>query len=457
MIAAGSVALWGAFVLAALAAVLATLAGAMRRPALATRASWALLASAVLTAGALGVLLRLLLQSEFAVRYVATFTAFNLPELYKLGAIGAGPAGVILLWGTGLAVAAAGAARYAEREESRRGPMIVLALSVSVLFALALAVIQQNPFATLDPAPIDGLGLDPDLQRPSILLATPLVLLGLGVATVAALVAAMAALHRPLSARMTAMLRQLASAAALLLLPGVLLGIRAASQVGDGGFRLWDQLHLGAAVVLLAALLVPVIAPAATRRELDAFALRVSATGAVVALLSLALLPLHTTADLALRDGQSTTLRDRFGREWSFVSQGTSRFERPPNQYVLALSVAPRVGGRRLPLLTAEQREYVDGRGESRYEPMRVTGTAVGVLADAQLVLREIGPGGALVRITIWPLRSLLAVGGSILWIGALLAFVASFRAVRDAAVIEAQARDDAAEAAVARWRATSA
>lgn len=450
----GLAALWGAFLFAVVAATLATLAGALRRPTYVAGASLSLVGAAVCTMIALAVLARLLVASEFAVRYVATFTSFSLPDPYKLGAIAAGPAGILLLWSTGLAVAAALAARGASREDTRRAPMLVLALSVIVLFALALCTIQQNPFALVDPAPIDGLGLDPVLQRPAILLATPLVLIGLGVATAAALLGAMAAMHRPLSQRVIALLRELSAGAILLLVPGVLLGIRATSQVGDGSFRFWDQLHLGAGIVLVAALAVSWLVRSPHDGELAAFGRRVSATGLVVALLAAAMVPLRTTADVPLRDGQSTTLKDRFGRSWTFASQGMSRFERPPNQYVLALSVAPRVGGQRLPLITAEQREYVDGRGESRYEPVMVTGTRPGVLVDAQLALLEIGPGGAMVRITLWPLRSALSVGGAIVWVGTVLLLVAAGGAARAAERTEAEARDAEAEAAVERWKA---
>jgi cytochrome c biogenesis factor len=448
----GAIALWSAFLLAAVAAVLSTLAGASRRPAYVRGAVWALAGAAVGATIALGALCRVLVASEFAVRYVATFTSFGLPDAFKLGAIAAGPAGVLLLWTSALALAAAHAGSSAAREDLRRAPMLVLALSVVVLFALSLSAIQLPPFALVDPAPIDGLGLDPALQRPAILLATPLVLLGLGIATVAALYGAMAALHRPFSERSIGLLRRLAAVSILLLVPGVLLGIRATSQAGDGSFRFWDQLHLGAAVVLVVALAVSWAAGSAHDGEFAAFARRVVATGIGVITLGATALALRTSADVPLRDGQTTELADRFGRRWSFASQGTSRFERPPNQYVLAIAVAPRVGGQRLPLLTAEQREYVDGRGESRWEPVMVTGLSSGLLVDAQLALLEIGPGGAMVRLTLWPLRSALSAGGAIVWIGALLLLVASLGAARQADVAEQAARDAEAEAAIARW-----
>ena len=155
--------------------------------------------------------------------------------------------------------------------------------------------------------------------------------------------------------------------------------------------------------------------------ELAGVARRLIGVGLAVMMVGVLCLGLRTTAELPLRDGQRGALRDRFGRTWSFASQGTSRFERPPNQYVLAFSVAPQLSGKRLPLLTAEQREYVDGRGESRGEPMMVAGYASGLLVDAQLALLDVGPGGAVVRLTLWPLRSALNVGGAILWMGALL------------------------------------
>ena len=452
----GQFVLWGAFACAAVAATLATLAGALRRPAYAAGASWALAAAAVLTTAALAVLARVLVASEFSVRYVATFTAFSLPDALKLGAISSGPPGVLLLWSTGLAMAAAWGARRALGEDGRRGPMLVLSLAVAVLFALTLCVLQHNPFALIDPAPIDGLGMEPELQRVSIVLANPLILIGLGLATAAALVGALAALNRPFSMRMTALVRQLAVATELVLLPAVLLGIRAASQIGNGTFRLWDQLHLGAVVVLVTAFVVSWMTAMPHEEGINGFARRVSLTGVAVIAVALSGIPLRTTADVPLVDGQSTSLTDRFGRLWTFASQGTSRFERPPNQYVLAVAVAPRVGGRRLPLITAEQREYVDGRGESRYEPVRITGVSAGVLVDAQLALLEIGPGGAMVRITLWPLRTLLAVGAAILWIGALLRLAAAIGAAQAADRAQAEAQGAAAEAAVERWKAAA-
>ncbi|MCX5763691.1 MAG: hypothetical protein NTU67_03550 [Gemmatimonadetes bacterium] len=453
----GQFALWGAFVFAAVAATMATLSGALRRPTYTTGAAWALAGAAVLTSAALGVLARVLIASDFAIRYVATFTAFSLPDAFKLGAIASGPPGVLLLWSTGLAIAAACAAHHGVREDARRGAMLVLALAVVVLFALTLCAIDHNPFIRVDPAPIDGLGMDPELQRGSILLATPLLLIGLGIATAAAVVGALTALSRPFSARIRGLLRQLAAATELTLVPGVLLGVRAASQVGTGGFRLWDQLHVGAVVVLVTAFVVSWVATPAYDAGLGGFARRVSIVGIAVTAIGIACFPLRTSADLLLRDGQSTTLTDWFGREWRFVSQGTSRFERPPNQFVLALSLAPTVGGRRVPLMTAEQREYVDGRGESRDEPVRSTGLSSGTFVDAQLALLDIGPGGAMVRITLWPLRALLAVGACVVWLGSLLRLVAALAATRDAtrdaARAESEARSAAAEAEVNRWK----
>ena len=448
----GQCALWGAFLCAGVAAMLATLAGAMRRSAWLAGVSWALNGAAVLSAVALGVLARLLLASDFSVRYVATFTAFSLPDAFKLGAIASGPPGVLLLWSTGLTAAAGIVARRALQEERRRGAMLLLSLAVTVLFALLLCVVQYNPFTSIDPAPIDGLGMEPELQRASILLANPLILFGLGIATTTALVGALTALDRLYAARLTVLVRQLVALTELVLVPAILLGLRAASQVGVGGFRLWDQLHFGAVIVLVVALVTSWATTPRVEGGLGAFARRVSVTGALVALLGLMLVPLRTQREVGLRDGQSTTMTDRFGRVWTFTSQGTSRFERPPNQYVLALSLAPRVGSRRLPLITAEQREYLDGRGDSRYEPMMTTGRATGVLVDAQLALLDIGPAGATMKITLWPLRVLLEIGASMLWIGALLRLAVAVADTRDVDRAEEQRRDAAAEAVIARW-----
>lgn len=120
----------------------------------------------------------LLLKSDFAVIYVAEHTSRALPFPYKISALWAGSAGSLLLWLWFQAVFLVMVyckSEFKHRSFSANARMI--ANLVSVFFLIILNK-DKNPFELSTIAPVDGMGLNPLLQHPAMVLHPPILFVG---------------------------------------------------------------------------------------------------------------------------------------------------------------------------------------------------------------------------------------------------------------------------------------
>ena len=247
----------GALILALLLAVYA--AGAAlwaatgrdrRLLASARHALWGILAL-VLVADA--VFLRALFAHDFSFTVIADTSSRALPTVYLITAWWGSQAGSLLLWSTILAVFSLLGLRSTRGALGELQPWMTMVLALIAAFFLVLLVVPASPFAT-QPAPADGLGLNPSLQNPYMALHPPSLYLGyVGLAIPFALAMA-AMLAGRTDARWVVASRRWTLAAWGFLGIGMLLGAHwAYTEVGWGGFWAWDPVENAALMPWLVA------------------------------------------------------------------------------------------------------------------------------------------------------------------------------------------------------------
>jgi cytochrome c-type biogenesis protein CcmF len=110
-----------------------------------------------------------------------------------------------------------------------------------------------SPFATLDPAPVDGVGLNPLLQHPSMMIHPPMLYSGYVAFTIPFAFAIGALVTRRLDAEWIRATRRFALIAWALLGFGLLLGARwSYTELGWGGYWAWDPVENAALMPWLA-------------------------------------------------------------------------------------------------------------------------------------------------------------------------------------------------------------
>ena len=129
--------------------------------------------------------------------------------------------------------------------------------------------------------------------------------------------------------------------------------------------------------------------------------------------------------EVTLVPGQAGELRDGFGGVWRLTSQGVSQYNEL-NRSVIAGAVDVARGDRSVGILTSEQRQYVNSRGEPTAERW-IEAAALGtVTQDVQLAVVEFGEGESVrARIAFNPLVVWVWIGGLVMLAGgAMLLFV---------------------------------
>lgn len=120
----------------------------------------------------------LLVQGNFAVKYVAENTARALPLVYKLTALWAGAAGSLLLWlwlQTGFVALAFSAS---DADTGRFCAIARAAANFVAAFFFLVLIFDKDPFGLSATTPPDGAGLNPLLQHPAMVLHPPALFLG---------------------------------------------------------------------------------------------------------------------------------------------------------------------------------------------------------------------------------------------------------------------------------------
>jgi cytochrome c-type biogenesis protein CcmF len=240
----GQLALWLALLLAAWGMVVGFLGGRRGDPALiqsARRTTFAL--AGLMTVAAIGLLVALL-KNDFNVEYVASYSSRNLPTAYKVSAFYGGQAGSLLFWSLVLSMFAAAAQWLTPRRYAYLMPYVAAVTSAVMLFFVATTLFAANPFHRLDFTPMDGRGLNPQLQNPGMVVHPPMLYLGYISITIPFAFAVAALLSRRLDVGWLHAIRKWTLLSWVFLSTGITLGMWwAYVELGWGGYWAWDPVE----------------------------------------------------------------------------------------------------------------------------------------------------------------------------------------------------------------------
>jgi cytochrome c-type biogenesis protein CcmF len=185
-------------------------------------------------------------SDDFSLSIVQQHSSIETPSFYKLAAMWSSQEGSLLLWAWVLSIAAS-LALYATRGKLREIVPYATAVmgGVGAFFTgLMLFAGGVNPFATLSPVPVDGVGLNPLLQHPSMMIHPPMLYSGYVAFTIPFAFAIGALATRRLDASWIRATRRFALIAWALLGFGLLLGARwSYTELGWGGYWAWDPVE----------------------------------------------------------------------------------------------------------------------------------------------------------------------------------------------------------------------
>jgi cytochrome c-type biogenesis protein CcmF len=183
---------------------------------------------------------------DFSFNIVQQHSSIETPTFYKLAAMWSSQEGSLLLWAWVLSIVSS-ASLYATRNKLRE----IVPWATAVMMAVAafftglmLFAPDVNPFASLSPAPADGIGLNPLLQHPSMMIHPPMLYSGYVSLTVPFAFAIGALISRRLDAEWIRSTRRFALIAWAFLGFGLLLGARwSYTELGWGGYWAWDPVE----------------------------------------------------------------------------------------------------------------------------------------------------------------------------------------------------------------------
>src|SRR5689334_34657 len=185
-------------------------------------------------------------RNDFSFNIVQQHSSIETPSFYKMAAMWSSQEGSLLLWAWVLSIAAA-VSLYATRNKLRDLVPWATAVMMGVAaFFTGLMLFAPNvdPFATLSPAPADGVGLNPLLQHPSMMIHPPMLYSGYVAFTVPFAFAIGALVTRRLDAEWIRATRRFALIAWAFLGFGLLLGARwSYTELGWGGYWAWDPVE----------------------------------------------------------------------------------------------------------------------------------------------------------------------------------------------------------------------
>jgi cytochrome c-type biogenesis protein CcmF len=247
----GLAALWLAAALALLQLLLAL--GAAKEIG-ATAARPLALAQGALTLVSFTALIAVFLRTDLSVALVAENSHSAKPWLYKFAGAWGQHEGSMLLWVTVLSLSGAALALFERRIGER---MMVASLGAQAALGLgfyAFLLFASNPFARLDPAPVEGRGLNPLLQDPGLAFHPPTLYLGYVGLSVAFSLAVGAMLTRQVDAPLARAMRPWVLASWIFLTLGITAGSYwAYYELGWGGWWFWDPVENASLMPWLAA------------------------------------------------------------------------------------------------------------------------------------------------------------------------------------------------------------
>ncbi len=189
-------------------------------------------------------LLYALITHHFEIEYVASYTSRDMSLVYLLSAFWGGNAGSLLFWAWILSVCGAVVLirrRNGNREFQSYTSAIIVATQA---FFLILLIFVLNPFEKLSFTPADGMGLNPLLENPGMILHPPALLAGYVALTIPFALAVAALIAKRPDSEWIGRARKWTLFAWLLLGAGNIIGAWwAYVELGWGGYWAWDPVE----------------------------------------------------------------------------------------------------------------------------------------------------------------------------------------------------------------------
>ncbi|TCP92575.1 cytochrome c-type biogenesis protein CcmF [Sphingomonas sp. PP-CE-1A-559] len=251
---AGLAALWFAGALAALQLVMAAIGIVHGREDVAAAVRPVAIVQGVLALLAMALLIELFLNSDMSVKLVVENSHSAKPWLYKFAGAWGNHEGSMLLWVTILGLAG-GAVAIFERSLPERTLTATLGAQATIALGFyAFLLFSSNPFARINPAAADGLGLNPLLQDPGLAFHPPTLYTGYVGLSVAFSFAVGALVTRDVGPAFAKAMRPWVLIAWIFLTLGITAGSYwAYYELGWGGWWFWDPVENASLMPWLAA------------------------------------------------------------------------------------------------------------------------------------------------------------------------------------------------------------
>ncbi len=235
MILLGELSLWVALLMAVWAALVSFAGGSLRRADLIVSGERAIYAAFGMTVLASAGLWTAIFASDFSIKYVASFSSANLPGIYKFTAFWAGQAGSLLFWALILGMYSVIAVFIGKSRMPGLSPYVTGTLAVILVFLLGTLCLGANPFERLDWIPLDGRGMNPQLQNPGMAIHPTNLYLGYVGTSIPFAFAIAALLTRRLEAEWLATVRRWSLLAWFFTTIGIIVGMWWAYVEPEGG------------------------------------------------------------------------------------------------------------------------------------------------------------------------------------------------------------------------------
>ena len=214
----------------------------------------AAMAQFLLSTLAFGLLTHAFIVSDFSVQLVAAHSHSLKPMLYKISGVWGNHEGSMLLWILILTLFGAGVAAFGRNlPPSLKARVLAIQSAIGIGF-LAFVLFSSNPFLRLNPAPLDGQGLNPLLQDPGLAFHPPFLYLGYVGLSVTYAFAVAALIEGRVDPAWARWVRPWTLAAWAFLTLGIALGSYwAYYELGWGGWWFWDPVENASFMPWLAA------------------------------------------------------------------------------------------------------------------------------------------------------------------------------------------------------------
>src|SRR5678815_1858502 len=185
-----------------------------------------------------------LLSHDFNIEYVWAYTSRNLPTYFVISAFWAGQKGSLLFWAVVLSTFATVAQLLTARRHAHLLPYVAGVTQAVTVFFVSVMIFAANPFGRLDFTPLDGRGLNPQLQNVGMVIHPPMLYLGYISITIPFAFAVAALLSRRLDVGWIQAIRKWTLVSWLFLSIGITLGMWwAYVELGWGGYWAWDPVE----------------------------------------------------------------------------------------------------------------------------------------------------------------------------------------------------------------------